>query len=1240
MGHFIRKLSAGLVGVATLLVGLTCSTASASEPTVVKQATHQYDAGEYTRDYKFDDYLKSGVTDYDDYRSWVSKNVADGLPVVGGFGGLCTYVLKQGSDGHWLAGRNLDTSGVMPSIRVRTRPSNGYASVGNAFVMKASNKGEPSATELKASALAAPYFTADGVNEKGVSTALLALNGFEAPLDSSKSTINQFALTRLVLDHADSVGKAEQLIRQYNVAAFSASGKTSSYGLHLAVADRTGDLAVFEWQGGVLHVTHPDSGSRIVVNTATWSGAAAKDGRFVKAKNYLAQMTGDAATEENLLRVMHQLPSSTPIQWTVVYDLNDMSGIQTSRENADNSFSTTQSFSLDSAPTPVEESYDLWFGDSQMFGYGIKDNTARATKRFSHLVSEADNAIDVNVAVSGTNWTGDTSNRFGYQIDRLIASYEGRNVKRVIGQGVHNDAQVSPAISANSTDAELKAKAQIIADTAKPYYEKLRKAFPNAQLVYIPQVTVWGAAQKSNRFFAAILKTGSYLADDLKQQGWTVMDMQTDLDLIGDHQDYLADSIHVNEKGHAAAAKGIIAWLDTTDLPVGSDAPAATAKVTFNPNGGTGTVNPITFTPGQSITLPDGGGFTRDGYTFSGWNTKADGSGTKVKAGQVVPTQSSTTGFVLYAQWTRDGTEKITVTVNPNGGVLDNPSSTIRIPRNGSISLSTLSASRNGWTLSGWNTAEDGSGTAYPADGRAVLKADTTLYAQWLDLSKATDISRLGEVSIADVLNSDGSSAGGVDGKGVQHDGGLEDESGQLASVSVVMTGTLDHPDGLEKGQLIRIPWGMASGSHYAIGMVSCPNVIEDGKGANDLTIVSCRTDGMVVRVDEGLQGMTRYRFSLTVAQSWIQSSENIKAKTATSNTLNVADDHWTVSNNGMLERNSTNRIDAIQQVNGVGFAATKSSVHIGGWAMQEMKGTDVGSDLNKDMVFVQHVTPASGSTITGITPMSRRNSIPYVTGKGVGDWNSTASWTMGLEQADTTASAISTPALASQTLRKGQWAAEPAGDGSWIVAVNFGPAQGGDSIPDGVSTDDATTNTAINTLKSKNMFGVDASFIFAVNFAGDGISKATVTYDSSTGFTNSNPSPYTLTTSSGSSSAEGLKIGSVAYDGNGGDGDVGTQVGTLGDKVTASQNSYTREGYTFTGWNTRADGTGDTVKPGEQVALTNPGTVLYAQWRKQWSPLDLLPGTGGRSSMVCAMVLAGVLLSLTMAWIVRKRLA
>lgn len=220
--------------------------------------------------------------------------------------------------------------------------------------------------------------------------------------------------------------------------------------------------------------------------------------------------------------------------------------------------------------------YDLWFGDSQMYGQGIEGDAVRSEKRFSKLVSDADNAIEVNVAVSGAHWTGG-NNRFGVQIDKLIGQYSGKNVRRIIGQGVYNDCS---NITANSTDAQVRNVARQITDTAKPYYAKLRRAFPDAQIAYIPQVSVWGDAQKNNAKFANIVKVGRYVSEGLKNQGWTVMDMDDDLGMLVGRQEYLADNIHINIAGHAMAAQGIISWLDTTSPTVSESTPTL---VTYRP---------------------------------------------------------------------------------------------------------------------------------------------------------------------------------------------------------------------------------------------------------------------------------------------------------------------------------------------------------------------------------------------------------------------------------------------------------------------------------------------------------------------------------------------------------------------------------------------------------------------------------------------------------------------------------
>jgi uncharacterized repeat protein (TIGR02543 family) len=76
--------------------------------------------------------------------------------------------------------------------------------------------------------------------------------------------------------------------------------------------------------------------------------------------------------------------------------------------------------------------------------------------------------------------------------------------------------------------------------------------------------------------------------------------------------------------------------------------PPTTATITFSANSGTGYMAPETDTLNVSAAVTTNT-FTRNGYTFSGWNTAANGSGTSFTNGEVVKFTASAT---FYAQWT------------------------------------------------------------------------------------------------------------------------------------------------------------------------------------------------------------------------------------------------------------------------------------------------------------------------------------------------------------------------------------------------------------------------------------------------------------------------------------------------------------------------------------------------------------------------------------------------------------
>jgi uncharacterized repeat protein (TIGR02543 family) len=72
-------------------------------------------------------------------------------------------------------------------------------------------------------------------------------------------------------------------------------------------------------------------------------------------------------------------------------------------------------------------------------------------------------------------------------------------------------------------------------------------------------------------------------------------------------------------------------------------------KVTYNANGGTGGVLSAQTKPdGVDLPLSAGAGLVRTGFTFAGWNTAADGSGTSYAPGAIYSSDSTVT---LHAMW-------------------------------------------------------------------------------------------------------------------------------------------------------------------------------------------------------------------------------------------------------------------------------------------------------------------------------------------------------------------------------------------------------------------------------------------------------------------------------------------------------------------------------------------------------------------------------------------------------------
>lgn len=153
------------------------------------------------------------------------------------------------------------------------------------------------------------------------------------------------------------------------------------------------------------------------------------------------------------------------------------------------------------------------------------------------------------------------------------------------------------------------------------------------------------------------------------------------------------------------------------------------ASLTYDGNGATGgKTDPQTGKTDEKINVRDNG-FTRDGYTFVTWNTQADCKGNAVKPNSEWTLRGSST---LYACWAGNAQ---TLTYHGNGATGGNTAA--QSGHTGDeLTTNANGFTRDGYTFVRWDTAKDGSGTAYGEGKNGVSQyvmkpAGNDLYAIW-----------------------------------------------------------------------------------------------------------------------------------------------------------------------------------------------------------------------------------------------------------------------------------------------------------------------------------------------------------------------------------------------------------------------------------------------------------------------------------------------------------------------------
>jgi len=189
---------------------------------------------------------------------------------------------------------------------------------------------------------------------------------------------------------------------------------------------------------------------------------------------------------------------------------------------------------------------------------------------------------------------------------------------------------------------------------------------------------------------------------------------------------------------YSAAMASLRTWDKATTATLYARWTANTYTVTLDKQSGTGGSNTVTATYGSAMPLATAP--TRTGYSFGGyWDAVSGGTQYYSAAMASLRAWDKTAVTTLYARWTANS---YTVAYHGNGstdGVTASSSHTY-----GTASPLTLYGfARLGFAFVGWNTAANGSGTAY-ADGASVINLTTgngltiTLYAQWVEVNQGS----------------------------------------------------------------------------------------------------------------------------------------------------------------------------------------------------------------------------------------------------------------------------------------------------------------------------------------------------------------------------------------------------------------------------------------------------------------------------------------------------------------------
>ena len=620
--------------------------------------------------------------------------------------------------------------------------------------------------------------------------------------------------------------------------------------------------------------------------------------------------------------------------------------------------------------------------------------------------------------------------------------------------------------------------------------------------------------------------------------------------------------------------------------------------IVFNANGGSGSMPNMAVATDSTVKLTTNA-FTRNGYTFKGWATSANGG--VVYADEASYTMGTEESYTLYAVWEAN---KNTLVFNANGG--NGSMSNMTISTDSQVKLTINAFERAGYTFMGWATTASG-GVEY-TDGASYtmgINNTYTLYAVWqvningvifnANGGKGTMSSLELATGVTDTLPNNTFTKDGYTFKGwaTTKDGSVAYVDGASYTMGTNSTYTLYAVWDANKNTLVfDANGGSGSMSNMTIATDNQAKLTSNAFTRNGYTFKGWATskNGSVVYTN-GASYTMGTNSSYILYAVWQVNTYNI-TYVLNGDTNNTNSTTYTVeqefafkapTKTGYTFDGWYNDSALNNKVTGISLGTTGNKTFYAKWTANEntlVFNANGGSGSMSNMTVATDSTAkltSNAFTKAGYTfkgwATSKGGSVVYTDG---------ASYTMGTNS--------------SYTL----YAVWEANKNTLVFNANGGTG----SMPNMTIATDSTAKL------TSNAFTKDG-----YTFIGWAISKdGSVKYSNGASYTMGTESTYTLY------AVWEKNINGLIFNGNGAtSGSMSSVEIATGDTVSIPNNSFTRNGYTFIGWSTSANGSVVYTNGASYTMGTGSTYVLYAVWQANENTI-VFNGNGATSGSMSSM--------------------